>query len=448
MKYNSIIIGFGKGGKTLAGYLGKKGEKVALIERSSKMYGGTCINTGCIPSKSLVKNADISNLKESNIDNKERFYEKSVNEKEEVTSSLRMKNYEKIDGIDSVEVIDGESSFIDKNTLKVVTESEELKLEGEKIFINTGSYTNFPKIEGIEDNENVYTSKTLMEETSLPKRLTIVGGGYIGLEFASMYSSFGSEVVILNRSEKLLDKEDDDIAESIIKVLESKNIKILNSASTTKVDGSTVYYEVDGKEEKIENTKIIVATGRRANIKKLNLENAGVEVTKKGLIKVNERLQTTADNIWAMGDVCGNKQFTYISLDDFRIVKSSLENGDYTLDKRKNVPYTVFITPPYSRVGLNEKEAKEKNIEYKLFKMPTKAVPKAQLLQKTDGLMKVLVDKETDKILGAMLFSSEAYEVINIIKLAMDLNADYTILRDMIYTHPTMSEALNELLND
>lgn len=411
------------------------------------MYGGTCINVGCIPSKSLVKNANLAKLKDRNFEEDREFYRKSVEEKVELITMLRGKNYNKLDGIETVDIIDGIASFVDNHTVKVVTEDQEYKLEADKIFINTCAKSIIPDIEGLKDNPNVYDSEKLMAEYELPRKLTIVGGGYIGLEFASMYSSQGCEVTVLDRSEEFLSREDEDIAQAIKETLEKKGVKIVLNASTTKVDGDVLHYTVGDEDITIEGTKVLLATGRKANTDDLNLENAGVEVTDRGLIKVDDNLKTTADNIWAMGDVCGNQQFTYISLDDYRIVKSALNGGDYDKTKRKNVPYSVFIDPSFSRVGMNEKEAKKEGIEYKLFKMPTAGVPKAQVLQETEGILKVLVDSNTNKILGAMFFSAESYETINIVKLAMDLDAEYTVLRDMIYTHPTMSESINDLLS-
>ena len=449
MKYNSIIIGFGKGGKTLVADLAKSGEKVALIEKSAKMYGGTCINVGCLPSKSLVKNAELAVLKDGDFNIKADFYKKAVEEKNNMTAMLRKKNFDKLDSLENIDIINGEAAFIDQHTVCVSTDDNEERLEGEKIFINTGAYPFIPPIDGIEGNPNVFTSESLMDLEDLPRRLTIVGGGYIGLEFASMYASFGSEVTVIDSSEEFLKREDTDIAETIREILENKGIKIISGARAKNVEADTLYYEKEDDRFSIEQTKILLATGRRPNIETLNLEKANVEVTDRGLIKVDKHYKTTADNIWAMGDVASSLQFTYISLDVYRIVRFAvLEKGEYNLEKRKNVPYSVFTTPSFSRVGINEKEAKEQGIEYKLFKIQAAAIPKARVLDSPEGILKALVDPSTGKILGAMLLCEESYEMINTVKLAMDLEAEYTVLRDNIYTHPTMTEALNDLFKN
>lgn len=447
MKYHSIIIGFGKGGKTLAGDLAKKGEKVALVEKSSKMYGGTCINTGCIPSKSLVKNAKLTEELKGDFAEKQEFFKDSIIEKKELVQMLRQKNYEKLYSLENITIIDGKAEFVDQYKIQVEKENSVEILEGEKIFINTGAYAFIPPIEGIEDNSNVFTAETIMDHEELPEKLTIIGGGYIGLEFASIFSSFGSEVTVIDGSDKFLKREDEDVSDKIREILEIKGVKIISGSRAEKIEGDSLIYSKNEEKFTIDNTKILVATGRRPNTKDLNLEKAGVEVDDKGLIVVDKNHKTTAENIWAMGDAASSSQFTYISLDDYRIVKSALyENGKYNLGKRKNVPYSVFILPPYSRVGMNEKEAQEKNIDYDLYKIPTNSIPKARVLDSPEGFLKALVDKE-GKILGVMLICEESYEMINTVKLAMDFDADYSVIRDNIYTHPTMTESFNDLFN-
>ena len=245
-----------------------------------------------------------------------------------------------------------------------------------------------------------------------------------------------------------LKREDRDIAEEIKSILEKRGVVIHQNASTTKIENNKVFYKKDGKEEYIEDTIILLATGRKPNIGKLNLEKAGVEIADNGLIKVDKHLKTTAENIWAIGDVAEKQQFTYISLDSFRIIKSSItDNGSYNLDKRKNVPYSMYVTPTFSRVGLSEEEAKDKGLNYKVKTMKTAEVPMAQVMGKTDGILKALVDEKSNKIIGVMLLCDNAHELINIVKLAMDLDAEYTFLRDNIYTHPTMAESFNDLFN-
>lgn len=445
MKYQSIVIGFGKGGKTLAAELAKNGERVAVIEKSDKMFGGTCINVGCIPSKSFVKNAEKMDT-EASFEEKAKRYNSAVGEKNELTTMLRGKNYDKLNQFSNLDIIVGTAEFIDNKSIKVTTNDGELLLEADKFFVNTGSTPFVPGIEGVKENPNILLSEDLLALEELPENLTIIGGGYIGLEFASMYSAFGSKVRMLVVEDEFIPREDRDIAQSILEAFEAKGVEILLSVKTKKFVGDSVYYEKDGVEKVIENTKILMATGRKANTQNLGLEKAGVELTERGLIKVDETLKTTAPNIWAMGDVCNNLQFTYISLDDYRVISSQFYgDGEYKTSSRKNVPYSVFISPSFSRVGLNEKEALEQGYNIKVFKMPTAAIPKAQVLKKTQGMLKAIVDMDTEKILGAMLFCEESHEVINIVKVVMDLEGSYKTLKNTIFTHPTMAESLNDL---
>lgn len=449
-KYDSIIIGFGKGGKTLAGYLATKGESVALIEKSNKMYGGTCINVGCIPSKSLIINSIKSNT-ELNRDFKEKseFYKKAVIEKEKLTSFLRQKNFDKLDSLENVEIINGMASFVDKNTISISGEVNET-IYGDKIYINTGGSTVIPKIPGLENNPFIYFSDSMMSLETLPERMIIVGGGYIGLEFASMYSNFGAKVTVMQNDNMFIPREDEEIASEVKTILENKGINFIFNANITSFEKlentSKVIYKLGEEEKYVEAEAILVAIGRKPNIEGLNLDKIGMELTGRGAIKTNENLQTSISNIWAMGDVVGGLQFTYISLDDFRIIKNGIENKlDKNLLTRQNVPYSVFLDPPLSVVGITEKEAIKRGYNIKVNKIKAAAIPKAQVLQQPLGLLKTVVDADTNKILGASLLCEESYEMINIIKLAMDMNADYTVLRDQIFTHPTMSETLNDL---
>ena len=446
-KYDAIVIGFGKGGKTLAGKLGASGKKVAMIEKSDMMYGGTCINVGCIPSKSLVHSAARSAY-DSGADRAEKaaMYKKAVEEKRALTAMLRKRNYDKLNNDPNITVIDGEASFKDSHTVLVKTASGVTELYGENIFINTGSVSVVPKIDGIENNSRVYFSDSMMDLDILPERLVIIGGGYIGLEFASMYANFGSKVTVIQDGDVFIPREDADIAEAVKDNLEKQGVSFIFSAKTQRIaaDG-TVTYTVGDKSFEEKADAVLVATGRRPNTDGLGLEKAGVEVSNRGAVVTDKNRRTSQSHIFAMGDVVGGLQFTFVSLDDYRVVLSALTGGDYDADKRRNVPYSVFMATPLARVGLNEKEASDKGVKYRVLKFPTAAVPKAQVLQRPQGFMKALVDPDTGKILGAMLLCEESYEMINTIKLAMDLGADYKVLRDQIYTHPTMTEALNDL---
>ena len=448
--YDAVIIGFGKGGKTLAGSLAGMGKKVAMIEKSDKMYGGTCINVGCIPTKSLVNSAKASVIqKPGSYDEKNRLYWEAVEEKRRLTGMLRKKNFDKLNDLDNVTVYNGLGSFVSANRVKIETAEETFEVEGDQIFINTGSVSVIPPIKGIEGNPYVYTSDSLMELDVLPKRLAIIGGGYIGLEYASMYTDFGAEVTVYQIEDKLIPREDRDIAEAIQKAFEDKGVRFEMNVQTEEIenagDEAVVHYKKDGTALSASADAVSIATGRKPNTDGLNLEAAGVEKTPRGAVKVDEKLRTSAPNIWAMGDVAGGLQFTYVSLDDFRIVKDQLAGSGKRASNDRTVPYSVFIDPPFSRVGLNEEEAAAQGYHVKIAKLPAATIPKAQVLRKPVGLLKAVIDADTNKILGAMLFCEESYEMINIVKLAMDAGLDYTVLRDQIFTHPTMSEALNDL---
>ena len=450
MTFDNIVIGFGKGGKTLGGALAAAGQSVALVEQSPRMYGGTCINVACTPTKSLENSARLSAAQGGDFEEKAQRYAQAVLEKNRLTAMLRQKNYEKAQAA-GVDVLDGKAYFLDDHRIAVEKEDGTTQeLYGERIFINTGSRPFLPPIPGLEGNPYVYTSESLMERESLPKRLVIIGGGYIGLEFASYFNNFGSEVTILQDGQAFIPREDREVAEAVLENLLSRGIQVWRSASTKEIrqaDGGAVLV-VDTEEgiRELAADAVLVATGRRPDVKGLHLEAAGVEVTQRGAVKVDEKLRTSVPHIWAMGDVAGGLQFTYISLDDSRIVKDQLlGKGERTTLNRGEVPYSVFLDPPLSRAGLTEEEARNQGYDVKIAKLSAAAVPKAQVLKKPAGLLKAVVDAGTGRILGAHLFCAESHEMINLVKLAMDAGLPYTALRDGIFTHPTMSEALNDL---
>ena len=453
--FDVIIIGFGKGGKTLAAEFAKRGQKVAIIERSDKMYGGTCINIGCIPTKTLVHQAKMASaLKDATFEERSEFYRNAVSVKESVTSALRNKNYHNLADNPNVTVYTGIGSFVSADVVAVRTATEEIRLTSKQIIINTGAETVIPPIEGIAGNPFVYTSTSIMELADLPRRLVIIGGGYIGLEFASMYASFGSQVSVLESYPELIAREDRDIAASVKETLEKKGIVFRMNAkvqSVNRVEDKAIVTFADSQTNEVfvlEADAVLLATGRRPNTKDLNLEVAGVEVDVRGAIIVDEYLKTTNPNIRAVGDVKGGLQFTYISLDDYRIVREDLfGDKERRTGDRNPVSYSVFIDPPLSRIGLNEEEARRQNRDIIVKKLPVMAIPRAKTLGETDGLLKAIIDKNTGKILGCVLFAPDSGEVINTVAVAMKTGQDYTFLRDFIFTHPSMSEALNDLFS-
>ena len=453
--FDVIIIGFGKGGKTLAAEFAKRGQKVAIIERSDKMYGGTCINIGCIPTKTLVHQAKMASaLKDATFEERSEFYRNAVSVKESVTSALRNKNYHNLADNPNVTVYTGIGSFVSADVVAVRTATEEIRLTSKQIIIDTGAETVIPPIEGVAGNPFVYTSTSIMELADLPRRLVIIGGGYIGLEFASMYASFGSQVTVLESYPELIAREDRDIAASVKETLEKKGIVFRMNAkvqSVNRVEDKAIVTFADSQTNEVfvlEADAVLLATGRRPNTKDLNLEVAGVEVDVRGAIIVDEYLKTTNPNIRAVGDVKGGLQFTYISLDDYRIVREDLfGDKERRTGDRNPVSYSVFIDPLLSRIGLNEEEARRQNRDIIVKKLPVMAIPRAKTLGETDGLLKAIIDKNTGKILGCVLFAPDSGEVINTVAVAMKTGQDYTFLRDFIFTHPSMSEALNDLFS-
>lgn len=440
-EFKNIVIGFGKGGKTLAKNLAAKGESVLVVEKSKKMYGGTCINIACLPSKNLIINAQ-RGIK----------FEDAVKEKDEMTTVLRNKNYHMVADEETATVLDGTAKFIDNHTIEIVLDSgEKTKIKGERIFINTGATPIIPQVKGLKESKYILDSTAAMDQNSLPNELVILGAGYIGMEFASMFARYGAKVTVLDTNEKFLKREDDDISEMLFNDLSQDGIEFKLGAKVVEVkdlsDKVEIIYEINGKKQTVKADKLLVATGRKPVTEGLGLENTDIELDERGAIKVDDYLRTTAENVWAIGDVKGGPQFTYISLDDFRIIFDQLYGkGKRKVSDRNLVPYSVFITPALSRVGLNEVEAKNKGIEYKLFKLAATSIPKAKVIGNTRGMYKILVDPDTEEILGATIYGEESYEVINLIALVMKAKLPYTMLRDQIYTHPTMSEALNDVL--
>ena len=454
-QYDAIIIGFGKAGKTLAAKLSNRGWQVAVVERSSMMYGGTCPNIACIPTKTLVHEAGIAALlyhddypKQANL------YKQAIGRKNRLTSFLRNNNYERLSKRPNVTVYTGEGSFVSANIIKVALPEGDIELQGKEIFINTGSTPIIPAIDGIKESQKVYTSTTLLDLNVLPQRLIIVGGGYIGLEFASMYAEFGSKVTLLEGGNRFMPRNDQDIANSVKEVLEKKGIEIHLNARAQSIhdtnDGVTLTYSdvSDGTPYFVDGDAILIATGRKPMIEGLNLQAAGIGVDAHGAIVVNDQLRTTVPHVWAMGDVKGGPQFTYLSLDDFRIIRDQLF-GDKKRDigDRDPVPYAVFIDPPLAHIGLTEEEALKRGYSFKVSRLPATSVVRSRTLKQTDGMLKAIVNDHSGKIMGCTLFCAEAPEIINIVAMAMKTGQHYTFLRDFIFTHPSMSEGLNELFD-
>jgi pyruvate/2-oxoglutarate dehydrogenase complex dihydrolipoamide dehydrogenase (E3) component len=444
-----LVIGFGKGGKTAAHALTDAGKRVILIEQSANMYGGTCPNVGCVPTKMLVHYSNGKRLE----DDAQEFFANSVAGVRALTSAFRAGNFESLDGKDTATVITGAAHFLDAHTVAVGEGVDRITVTAPTILINTGSEPMLPDIPGLATSSHLVSSTDLIEQDRLPGRLVIVGGGYLGLEFAAIYQHFGTQVTVLEAAPRLLGHEDEDIAQTVTDILAGDGVRIITGATALDVRDnrttSTVGYEHDGQTLIVEAEAVLAATGRQPAIANLGLEIAGVRTTSRGAIEVDEHLRTSQSHIFALGDVNGGPQFTYVSLDDARIVLDQLlGNGRRTTTDRVAVPHTLFITPPLATVGLTETEARAQGRNITVSRENVAdiiAMPRAYTVEETRGVMKFVVDTDTDLILGAALLSIDAQEIINTVTLAMRHHITATDLRDSIYTHPSSTEALNEV---
>lgn len=434
LTYDLIVIGFGKAGKTLAAKMAAQGKKVALIERSKAMYGGTCINIACIPTKTLLVAA------EKGLD-----FDQVMAEKNAVTSRLNGKNYAAISGA-GVDIIDAEAHFLSNKVIEITVCDEKEELTAETIVINTGAVSNVLPIPGLTETEHVYDSTGIQNLKELPKRLGVLGGGNIGLEFAGLYNKMGSQVTVLDAAPVFLPRVEPSIAALGKQYMEEDGIQLLQNVQTKQIknDGDEVVVVTDDGEFRFD--ALLYATGRKPNVEPLQLENTDIELTERGAIKVNKHLETSVPGVFAAGDVNGGLQFTYISLDDFRILYSYLAgDGSYTLEDRKNVPTSMFITPPLAQIGLTEKEAQEQGLPIAVKEIPVAAMPRGHVNADLRGAFKAVVNTETKEIVGATIFSAGAQEIINILTVAMDNKIPYTYLSKQIFTHPTLAENLNDL---
>lgn len=447
--YDLVVIGFGKGGKTLAAESSKIGKRVALVESSKEMYGGTCINIGCIPSKALLHMATHKRGPTG--------YKESIEEKNKMIALLRQKNYEAMLHA-KVQVVDGTASFKDSHTLMIYHKDSCQEISAAHIVIDTGSLPLTPNIP-IESG-SVYDSTSLMQLTTLPAHLIVVGGGYIGLEFASMFSLFGhslhknyTKVSVLVRGDVFLPKEDKVFQESIYQSLTQRGIEIILNANLQSIkDHRLSYLNTQTKQTlDLEADAILLATGRTPNTESLHLEKAGLKLGKYQEIVTNEFLVANPDgegNIYAIGDVKGGSMFTtYVSLDDFRIVFKHLYGDKSRSTKNRCVlPEVLYIETPYSHVGMRAADIEKSSKKVLIKTISTASIPGARILEDTTGLLQVLIeDNAKQHVLGASLHCALSYELINVFALAINQKLSFGTLKDMIYTHPSMMESFNTL---
>jgi len=448
-----LVIGWGKGGKTLAAALAGAGRSVAMIEQFDTMHGGTCINIGCVPTKTLVHDAQ----ERREDQDPATYWARAVQRRDTVIGTLRDVNHRMLADLDAVTLIDGRARFVGERTVEVSAGADRLTVTAPTVVVNTGAVPVRPDLPGVEAaiaSGRVHDSTSLQHADPFPQRLAVVGAGPIGLEFASMFAGFGAEVTLVNRRPRLLPEEDEDVAAEVQQVLEGDGITVLHEASLAAVedgpDAAVAVLEVAGQERRIEVEAVLLATGRRPATADLGLEAAGIDVDGRGAIVVDEHLRTSAHGVYALGDVHGGAQQTYLSLDDHRIVRSQLMgDGSCSTADRVAVPMTTFLTPPLAAVGLTETEAREQGRDVLVATQQVatiKAMPRPKTLGDARGLVKIVVDAGTDEILGARLFHVDAQEVINLVALAMRTGTTAAQLRDGIWTHPSSTEALNETL--
>jgi pyruvate/2-oxoglutarate dehydrogenase complex dihydrolipoamide dehydrogenase (E3) component len=445
-KYDAIVIGSGQGGNPLAYQLATQGEKVALIEPGP--LGGTCVNTGCTPTKTMVGSAQIAHY----VRNAERW---GVRGGGTVSMDMSVVLRRKFDVVEASRT-GWEESFKDTVDIyrdwarftgnKTVTAGAHL-LEGKRIFINTGAKAAVPDLEGLTGVPYL-TNASIIELTEVPEHLLVLGGGYVGLEFGQMFRRFGSEVTIIHSGSQVLPNEDEDIAEELRKALEAEGIKFILNAHASRVakSGERIRLTMDDSQTAA-GSHLLIATGRTPQTQELDLDKTGVHLDKRGYIAVNDRLETSAPDIWAIGDVKGGPAFTHISYNDYQIIYGNLYEGKNLSTATRVLSYGVYTDPTLGRVGMTEKEARAQGRKLKIGKIPMTRVARAKERGETAGLMKIIVDAETDFVLGAAILSVEGEELVQILSTLMLAERPYTLLKGAIYIHPTLAEGFFALMD-
>ena len=451
-QYDAIVIGSGQAGTPLSTALAKAGMHTALVER--KHVGGTCVNEGCTPTKTMVASGRVAYLSRRANDYGVHTGPISVDmakirqRKRDIVDSFRNGSQSRIEKTPKLELIFGEASFSGPKTVSVRPQDGAPRaISAQHIFINAGTRASRPKIDGL-DAVPFLDNISIMELDVLPDHLLILGGGYIGLEFGQLFRRLGSRVTIVQSGAQLVEQEDPDIAEEVTKILRQDGIEVLLNAKATEVgkSGESIHLKIQSRNSTtLVGSHLLVATGRVPNSDTLNLRAAGIQTDKKGFIQVNERLETTAEGVYALGDIKGGPAFTHISYDDFRIIRSIVIEKKSASTKNRQVPYTLFIDPQLGRVGLTEKEARAQGRNIRVAKMPMTRVARALEVDESRGVMKAIVDAESNQILGAAILGIEGGETVSALEIAIMGKLPYTALRDGIFAHPTLAESLNNL---
>ena len=448
-EYDLVILGSGEGSKYVAWTLAKQGERVAIIER--EYIGGSCPNIACLPSKNIIHSAKVVSYvrrsAEFGIVENGFAVDMSIvrDRKRKMVKSLvdiHVDNFTK----SGAELIMGSGQFVAPRTLEIrLLGGGTRYLRGTNVIIGTGTTATLEPIPGLRESHPL-THIEALELDELPAHLLIMGGGYIGLEFAQAMRRLGSKVTVIERNKGLIHREDEDVVAGLQRLFQDEGIDLVLNASIKEIHGQSgdslqVVIAQDGVEQTLEGTHLLVATGRTPNTAGIGLELAGVELTERGYIKVNERLETTAAGVWAIGESAGSPQFTHIAFDDFRVIRDNLMGGNHVTTGRQ-VPFCLFTDPEFARIGLSEKEATAQGISYRLFKIPMAAVLRTLTLSETRGFLKALVDTGSDRILGFTAFGVDGGEIMGAVQIAMIAGLPYTGLRDAILTHPTLLEGL------
>jgi pyruvate/2-oxoglutarate dehydrogenase complex dihydrolipoamide dehydrogenase (E3) component len=452
-QYDALVIGSGQAGKPLSIALAEAGMRTAIIEREH--VGGTCVNEGCTPTKTMVASGRVAYLARRAADYGVQTgpisidLEKVRQRKRDIVDSFRSRSQSRIEETANLDLIFGDARFAGSNSVEVrLKDGGQKVLSAKNIFINAGTRASRPRLDGL-DNIPFLDNASIMELDSAPEHLLILGGGYIGLEFGQLFRRFGSRVTIIQSAGQLLTGEDPDIADEVAKIFREDGIGIVLKGKATRVSRSdgNIRLEVqqEGNSTTLVGSHLLVATGRTPNSDTLNLPAAGIQMNEHGFIQVNDRLETTADGVYALGDIKGGPAFTHISYDDFRIIRTNLLEKKTASIANRLVPYTLFIDPQLGRVGLTETEARAQSRNIRIANLPMTSVARALEVDETRGFMKAIVDGDTNQILGAAILGIEGGEVMSALEIAMMGKLPYTSLRDGVFAHPTLAESLNNL---
>lgn len=453
-QYDAIVIGAGQAGGPLAKKLALAGKKTALIEK--RWIGGTCVNDGCTPTKTMVASAKMAYMADNSVPLGVKIKGFSVDmakikkRKDAIVHQFRNGSQKGLEATKNLDVIFGEATFTGDKTISVKLNSGRIKeFNADLFFINTGAKPFIPEIDGLNDI-NYLTSTTIMDLDKVPEHLLVIGGNYIGLEFGQMFSRFGSKVTIVEKSGRIVSREDEDVSEELTKILQEEDIAILCNASTSKIkkkqgDKITATVLINGSEKKIRCSHVLVAVGRVPQTATLNLPATGVEMDERGNIKVNDKLETNIKGIYALGDVKGGPAFTHISYNDYTIVYRNLIKNENLSIKDRQVPYCMFTDPQLGSIGINETEAKKRKLNYKVAKLPMAYVARAIETGDTRGFMKAIVDPDTKQILGATILGPEGGETMTVLQMAMAGGITYDQIRYFVFAHPLFAESLNNL---